>query len=114
MRLALKTHSPIIPIAVVGSEEIYPIMARLDFIGKAFGFPIFPITPTFPWLGPLGVVPLPSKWHIRFGTPIRLDEHPPDAIDDQILINQISENIRTQIQEMVYELLKKRKSTWRG
>ena len=114
VRLALKTRSPIVPIAVVGSEEIYPIMARVDFIGKAFGFPIFPITPTFPWLGPLGVIPLPSKWHIRFGTPISLDEYPPDAIDDQILINQISEKIRTQIQDMVYELLKKRKSTWRG
>jgi len=114
VRLALKTHSPIVPIAVVGSEEIYPIIARLDFIGKILGFPIFPITPTFPWLGPLGLVPLPSKWHIRFGTPIRLDENPPESIDDQILINHISEKIRAQIQDMVYELLKKRKSTWRG
>ncbi len=66
MRIALRTGAPIIPCAVVGAEEIHPVMAKADWLGRPLGLPYFPITPTFPWLGPLGLVPLPTKWSIDF------------------------------------------------
>ena len=114
VRLAIKTRTPIVPIAVVGAEEIYPVFARADFIGKRLGLPIFFITPTFPWFGPLGAIPLPSKWYIRVGEAIRCDEYPPESAEDEILVNQLSEKIRSLIQEMIYDMLKKRKSVWKG
>ena len=64
---ALRNASPIIPVSIVGSEEIYPMLADLKPIARILGLPYLPITPTFPLLGPLGLVPLPSKWHIHFG-----------------------------------------------
>ena len=70
VRIALRTGAPIVPCAVVGAEEIHPVMARADWIGRPLGFPYFPITPTFPWPGLLGFVPLPSKWSIDFGEPL--------------------------------------------
>ena len=61
---------PIIPVSIVGSEEIHPVLGNAKLLARLFNLPYFPITPTFPWLGPLGLVPLPSKWHIEFGEPI--------------------------------------------
>ena len=61
VEVALRTGSPIVPIAVVGSEEIYPKIADSPLLARAFGAPYAPITPTFPWLGPLGLIPLPSN-----------------------------------------------------
>ena len=73
VRIALRTGAPIIPCAVVGAEEIHPVIGKADWVGRPFGLPYFPLTPTFPWLGPLGVVPLPTKWSIDFGEPIDLE-----------------------------------------
>lgn len=114
IKLALKTRAPIIPVAVVGSEEIYPLIAKLEGLGRFLGFPYLPITVTFPWLGPLGLIPLPSKWYIKFGKPVDLSKYPHDAIEDEILINNLSETVRATIQEMLYELLKRRRSIWFG
>ena len=83
VEVALRTRSPIIPVAVVGSEEIYPKVADAPGLARAIGAPFVPITPTFPLLGPLGLVPLPSKWRIEFCDPIDLSEHPPEAADDR-------------------------------
>jgi len=114
IKLALRTRSPILPVAVVGSEEIYPLIARLEGLGRFFGVPYIPITPTFPWLGPIGLIPLPSKWYIHFGEIIDISQYPPEAVDDEILVNHLSEMVRRTIQEMLYELLKKRRSIWFG
>ena len=65
-RVALKTKSPIVPVSIVGAEEIHPMLANLKPLASLFGIPYVPVTPTFPWLGPLGAIPLPSKWHIHF------------------------------------------------
>lgn len=73
VRLALRHRAPIIPVAVVGAEEIYPLMGRSAALGKLLGAPYLPVTPFFPLLGPLGMIPLPTKWSIRFGRPIVLD-----------------------------------------
>jgi len=114
VRIALRTGSPIVPCAVVGAEEIHPVMAKADWVGKPFGLPYFPLTPTFPWLGPLGVVPLPTKWSIDFGEPIDVSSYGPEAADDPILVNRISEDVRTTIQKMVDGRLARRRSVWFG
>ena len=67
---ALRTKAPIVPCSIVGSEEIYPMLADVRLLARLFGLPYFPITPLFPLAGPAGLVPLPSKWHIAFGEPI--------------------------------------------
>jgi len=114
VRIALRTGAPIIPCAVVGAEEIHPALARMDWLGKPLGLPYVPITPTFPLLGPLGFVPLPSKWSIAMGEPIRMDGYGPDAADDPMLVNRLSEEVRATIQRMVDDGLARRKSVWLG
>jgi 1-acyl-sn-glycerol-3-phosphate acyltransferase len=114
IRLALRTGAPVIPCAVVGAEEIHPVVAKADWVGRPFGLPYFPITPTFPALGPLGVVPLPTKWSIDFADPIDLQSYGPEAADDPILVNRLSEDVRTTIQGMIDGRLARRRSLWFG
>jgi 1-acyl-sn-glycerol-3-phosphate acyltransferase len=114
VRLALRTGAPIVPCAVVGAEEIHPVMAKANWVGKPLGLPYFPITPTFPLLGPLGVVPLPTKWSIDFADPVRMDEHGREGADDPILVNRLSEEIRSTIQHMINGRLARRRSVWFG
>jgi 1-acyl-sn-glycerol-3-phosphate acyltransferase len=108
VEVALRTGAPIVPVAVVGSEEIYPKVADAPGLARLLGAPFLPITPTFPWLGPLGLVPLPSKWRIEFCEPIDLSDHGPDAAEDRALVFDISERVRETIQTKVYENLVKR------
>jgi 1-acyl-sn-glycerol-3-phosphate acyltransferase len=112
VEVALRTGSPIVPIAVVGSEEIYPKIADSSLLARAFGAPYAPITPTFPWLGPLGLVPLPSRWRIEFCEPIDLTGLGPDAAEDRRVVFEISEQVRDTIQEKLYENLIKRGSAF--
>jgi 1-acyl-sn-glycerol-3-phosphate acyltransferase len=112
VEVALRTGSPIIPIAVVGGEEIYPKIADSRLLARAIGAPYVPITPTFPWLGLLGLVPLPSRWRIEFCEPIVLDDLGPEAADDRQLVFEISEQVRETIQQKLYENLVKRGSAF--
>ena len=90
------------PTAVVGGEEIHPLLGTWQLPAKLLGLPYFPITPTFPWFGLLGLVPLPSKWMIRFGEPIDLGkQYGPEAADDRLLVNRLADAVRAQIQMMV-------------
>jgi 1-acyl-sn-glycerol-3-phosphate acyltransferase len=114
VRVALRTGAPIIPCAIVGAEEIHPVMGNIDWVGRPFGLPYLPLTPTFPWLGPLGLVPLPTKWSIDFGEPIDLSQHGPDDADDPILVNRIVESVRETLQGMVDGRLARRRSIWFG
>lgn len=105
VKLALRTGAPIIPVAVVGSEEALPLLARVTWFAKSVGIPYVPVTPTFPWLGPLGLVPFPSKWKIRFGEPMDVaGEYGPEAADDRLLVGRLSEQVRAQVQAMVDDL----------
>ena len=81
VELALRTGAPIVPVAVVGSEEIYPMLGQSGLAARALRAPYFPLTPTFPWLGPLGMIPLPSKWRIEFCDPIPTEAYGPDAVE---------------------------------
>jgi len=73
MRLALDTQTPVVPVGIVGSEEQQPGLANLEGLGRALGMPAFPLTLGFPWLGPLGLLPLPVKYRIHFGAPLRFE-----------------------------------------
>jgi 1-acyl-sn-glycerol-3-phosphate acyltransferase len=109
---AIRASAPIIPVSVVGSEEIYPMVADLAPIAKFFGLPYFPVTPTWPLLGPLGLIPLPSKWRIQFHPPIHVEEHPPKAANDQNLVMTISDQVRDTIQKGIYENLMLRRGVF--
>jgi 1-acyl-sn-glycerol-3-phosphate acyltransferase len=112
VEIALRAGAPIIPVAVVGSEEIYPKVGESKLMARAMGAPYFPLTPTFPWLGPLGTIPLPSKWRIAFGEPIRTDTFGEDAAEDRALVFELSERVREEIQSMVYDNLVRRGSAF--
>jgi 1-acyl-sn-glycerol-3-phosphate acyltransferase len=114
VRVALRTGAPIIPCAIVGAEEIHPVIGKADWVGRPFGLPYFPLTPTFPWLGPLGVVPLPTKWSLDFGEPIDVSEYGAEGAEDPILVNRIAENVRETLQRMVDGRLARRRSVWFG
>ena len=109
---AIRAGAPIIPISVVGSEEIYPMVADLAPIARFFGLPYFPVTPFWPWLGPLGMIPLPSKWRIQFHAPIHVEENPPSAADDQNLVMALADEVRNTIQQGIYENLKLRRGVF--
>ncbi len=114
VRLALRTGAPIVPCAIVGAEELHPKIGSIDWVGRPLGLPYVPITPTFPALGPLGVVPLPSKWWIDFGAPVRVASHGTKGADDPILVSRISEEVRSTVQGMVNARLARRASVWVG
>jgi 1-acyl-sn-glycerol-3-phosphate acyltransferase len=110
VQVALRTGAPIIPVAVVGSEEIHPVITDLQPLARLLRLPTIPITPTFPWLGPAGLIPLPSKWLIAFGRPIDVSRHGPEAAGDARLVLELSEQVREWIQSAVPRLLVKRKT----
>jgi 1-acyl-sn-glycerol-3-phosphate acyltransferase len=112
VEVALRTRAPIVPVAVVGSEEIYPKLGESRALARATGAPFVPLTPTFPWLGALGLVPLPSRWRIEFCEPIDLSEHPPEAADDRRIVFDVSERVRETVQAKLYENLVKRGSVF--
>jgi 1-acyl-sn-glycerol-3-phosphate acyltransferase len=103
VEIALLTGAPIVPVAVVGSEEIYPKLGDVPALGRLLGAPFFPLTPTFPWLGPLGAIPLPSKWRIEFCDPIDVSRYGPEAAEDRALVLELSERVRETIQRKLYE-----------
>ena len=107
MRLALETRTPIVPVAVVGSEEQAPSIANLRGLGRLLGLPAFPVTLTWPWLGPLGMIPLPVKYHIHFGQPMLFDGNPND--EDEVIADKV-ERVKERIAEMIAQGLESRRS----
>lgn len=110
---ALRTGVPIVPLSVVGAEEIYPLVGNIPALARLLGVPYIPITPFFPWLGPLGMIPLPSKWLLEFGEPIRTDDYEPGAADDPMLVFNVTDQVRETIQQTLYSLLMQRQSVFR-
>jgi 1-acyl-sn-glycerol-3-phosphate acyltransferase len=109
---AIRTGVPVIPCSVVGAEEIYPLVGNLPALARLLGVPYIPITPFFPLLGPLGLVPLPSKWLIEFGEPIRTDSYDQGAADDPMLVFNVTDQVRETIQQTLYTLLMQRQSVF--
>jgi 1-acyl-sn-glycerol-3-phosphate acyltransferase len=107
MRLALETDTPVVPVAVVGSEEQAIAIANLRPLARLLRMPAFPVTLTWPWLGLLGLVPLPVKYHLRFGEPMRFEGNPHD--EDEVIGEQVDE-VKARIAAMLADGLGRRRS----
>ena len=109
---AIRSGAPIVPCSIVGAEETYPLIGNLGTLARLLGVPYVPLTPTFPWLGPLGLVPLPSKWIIEFGEPVPTDAHPAGAAEDPMLVFDLTDRVRETIQQTLHALLVRRRSAF--
>lgn len=114
VRIALRTGAPLIPCAIVGAEETSPLIYREELLAKWIGLPYVPITPTFPWLGPVGLLPAPTRWTVYFGEPFDLGGYGPGAADDDVLVSRLAEHVRAHIQRMLDEGVNARGSVWFG
>lgn len=114
IRMALDTQSPIYPVSIVGAEETYISLAKSELIARMINFPFFPISITWPWLGLLGFVPLPTKWYIDIGPALPMDGYSPGASSDLVLVARLTDQVRNTIQEMVNARLAQRKSVFFG
>jgi 1-acyl-sn-glycerol-3-phosphate acyltransferase len=107
-RTAIQAGVPMIPCAIVGAEEIYPMIGNSELLARALRLPYFPLTPLFPWLGPLGAVPLPSNWVIEFCAPVHACELVPGgsaADPDSELVADLADQVRDTIQAKLDEIL---------
>jgi 1-acyl-sn-glycerol-3-phosphate acyltransferase len=110
---ALRTGTPIIPCSIVGAEETYPVLGNAKTLARLLGLPYLPVTPTFPWLGALGAVPLPSKWIIEFGEPVETAAMGgAAAAEDPMLVFNLTDQVRETIQQTLYKLLMQRRSVF--
>lgn len=109
--VAARTRAPIVPVAIIGAEEIHPMLAKVEGPARLFGIPYLPITPTFPWLGVLGLVPLPTKWTIVVGEPIEVASRfaKPDE-PDPAEVERVTEEVRSTVQVMIDRVLTERES----
>jgi 1-acyl-sn-glycerol-3-phosphate acyltransferase len=112
VRVALASGAPLVPVGIVGAEEAHPLLFKVGAPARSLGLPFLPVTPTFPLLGPLGLLPLPSKWVIRIGEPIAMDHLEPEAAADELLVSRLTEDMRSQIQTLVDTALDDRESVW--
>lgn len=111
---ALRSKAPIVPCSIVGSEEIYPMIADVKLLARLLGVPYFPITPLFPLAGPAGLVPMPSKWHIAFGEPIPTTDYEAGAAEDPMVTFELTDQVRETIQQTLYRLLAGRRNMFFG
>lgn len=112
VRTAIAARVPLVPVAVVGAEEAHPVLFKIGSAARAVGLPFVPVTPTFPAFGPLGLVPLPSKWSISFGDAIATDELGAEAAADEPLVWRMTEELRERIQSMLDDAVRRRSSVW--
>ena len=113
VQAAMKARVPIVPVCVVGAEEAAPVFAQFKLLQKLTGLLYVPLTPTFPHLGPLGMLGyMPAKFKLRFLEPIYFDE--PEQEDDSSKVQTVAHEVRARIQENLFDMLSKRKSVWFG
>jgi 1-acyl-sn-glycerol-3-phosphate acyltransferase len=108
VKLALRTGSPIIPCAIVGSEETTPFASRAGLLAKRLFAPFSPAAPSLPNLTPMGLVPLPAKWTIRFAPPVDLAGLGPEKAADPATVQRVTEEVRATVQRMLDEQLRAR------
>ncbi|HVL81690.1 MAG TPA: lysophospholipid acyltransferase family protein [Actinomycetota bacterium] len=110
VEVAMQARAPIVPVAIVGSEETYPMVANLRPLARLLGLPYFPITAQFPLLGPLGLLPIPSKWVIEFCEPVETAHLPEDAASDPMAVFEVTDQVRQSIQRTLLKNLRLRRS----
>jgi 1-acyl-sn-glycerol-3-phosphate acyltransferase len=109
--LARECGVPLIPVGIVGAEEVQPVMWKFEGPARRLGLPFLPVTPTFPLLGLLGLAPLPSKWVIRIGAPIAMADRPIQAGEQRA--SDENEGVRAAVDQLVQTALRARDSAWR-
>src|SRR5918995_1924551 len=110
---AMRARAPIVPVCVVGAEEAAPVFAQVGLLKRLTGLLYFPITPTFPHGGLLGMLGyLPAKFKIRFLDPVLFDEE--GMNEDKALVQTVAHDVRARIQEGLWDMLAKRRSVWLG
>jgi 1-acyl-sn-glycerol-3-phosphate acyltransferase len=112
VRIALELGLPLVPIGLAGPEEAHPLLHRARLPGQLVGLPFVPVTPTFPLLGPIGLVPLPSKWVIAAGEPLDLAQYDSRAAVDDAHVDRLTEELRERIRERIRAALERRESVW--
>jgi 1-acyl-sn-glycerol-3-phosphate acyltransferase len=113
MELSLLHKTPIVPVAVIGAEEQYPYMLDLKPLARALDFPYMPITPVMLLLGPLGVLPLPTKYTIYYGEPFHFyRDYPPETVKDPETIYRLVDTVKTSVQELIDRGLRERKGVF--
>jgi 1-acyl-sn-glycerol-3-phosphate acyltransferase len=112
IKLCLRTRTPLVPVAFIGPEEIHPMIYKDTFLASLIGLPYLPMTWTFPWLGPLGLIPLPSKWSIHILPAIDFSQYAPDAENDRVLVYRLTLKVKQQIQDALHKALATRQSLW--
>ncbi|MHB8513420.1 MAG: lysophospholipid acyltransferase family protein [Actinomycetota bacterium] len=112
VEVALRAAVPIVPVAIVGAEEIHPILANVKPLARLFGLPYFPVTPTFPHLGPLGAIPLPSKWVIEYGEPIDTAQFGAESANDPMFVFNLTDQVREVIQQTLFKNLIQRRNAF--
>jgi 1-acyl-sn-glycerol-3-phosphate acyltransferase len=105
---AIRAGVPIIPCAIVGAEEIYPMIGNAGSLARILGLPYFPVTPLFPWLGPLGAIPLPSNWIIEFCPPVPTGEYAAAGSARPAAVNELGSKVRDIIQQRIDQLVVER------
>ena len=108
VRAALRTGPAVVAAAIIGAEEAHPVVGRWDWLGQRLGLPYFPLTPTFPWLGVLGLVPLPSKWRIEIGRPLAWSGRTDARAGNAAHLARRNDDVRQQVQRLVAEALERR------
>jgi 1-acyl-sn-glycerol-3-phosphate acyltransferase len=114
VQMALSQEAPVIPVSIVGAEETYVTLGHAPALSRVTDLPHVPITLTFPWLGLLGLLPLPSKWFIDFGEPIPTGGFGPEAPTNLVLVAQLSDRVRNSIQTLLDDRLVRRRSVFFG
>ena len=100
------------PCLVAAGSRVELLEVRRETLARLLGMPYLPMTPTFPWLGPLGLIPLPSKWIIEFGAPVETAGHTGGSAEDPMLVFNITDQVRETIQQTLYALLMQRRSVF--
>jgi 1-acyl-sn-glycerol-3-phosphate acyltransferase len=114
VEIAMRAGVPIIPIAVVGSEEAMPVLFNIGGLAKALGVPYVPVTANMLLLGPLGMLPFPVKMKIQVLEPVVLDVPPDQPRYSRSKVMDVAEDVRERIQGALYEMLRNRRSVWSG
>jgi 1-acyl-sn-glycerol-3-phosphate acyltransferase len=99
---ALRARAPIVPIAFVGNDDQAPILYDVKWLARRLGLPMAPITPTFPWLGPAGLLPYPVSYRIIYGEPLCYHERfGPEGADDARLVRYLANQVRRTVQQLI-------------
>ncbi len=113
VELSLRFQIPIVPTVVIGAEEQYPFLTNLKPLAGTLGLSYFPVTPFFPLLGPLGILPLPTKYHIYYDEPFHFyRDHPPETVHDPRKVRELADQVQGRVERLIEEGLKKRKGVF--